>query len=91
MRTLNVSKFEQEWNHSRQHCILKDLHTVAVVQTVPLCCLGSCSLVFYVRMSISPSLLVRSGLVQVWFSLQAKFNSYELGSAVGRLVFSIFL
>ena len=61
MRTLNVSKFEQEWNHSRQHCILKDLHTVAVVQTVPLCCLGSCSLVFactHVRMRISLSLLV---------------------------------
>ena len=46
MRTQNVSKFEQERNQSRQHCILKDLQTVAVVQTVPLCCLGSCSLVF---------------------------------------------
>ena len=46
MHTQHVSKFEQEQNQSRQHCILKDLQTVAVVQTVPLCCLGSCSLVF---------------------------------------------
>ena len=46
MHTQNVSKFEQERNQSRQHCILKDLQTVAVVQTVPLCFLGSCSLVF---------------------------------------------
>ena len=28
----------------------------------------------------------RSGLVQVWFSLQPKFNSFELDSEVGRLV-----
>ena len=28
----------------------------------------------------------RSGLVQVWFSLQPKFNSCELDSEVGRLV-----
>ena len=28
----------------------------------------------------------RSGLVQVWFSLQPKFNSFELDSKVGRLV-----
>ena len=28
----------------------------------------------------------RSGLVQVWFSLQPKFNSFELDSQVGRLV-----
>ena len=28
----------------------------------------------------------RSGLVQVWFSLQPKFNSIELDSEVGRLV-----
>ena len=27
-----------------------------------------------------------SGLVQVWFSLQPKFNSFELDSEVGRLV-----
>ena len=26
------------------------------------------------------------GLVQVWFSLQLKFNSFELDSEVGRLV-----
>ena len=30
----------------------------------------------------------RSGLVQVWFSLQPKFNSFELDSEVGRLVLS---
>ena len=30
--------------------------------------------------------LQRSGLVQVWFSLQPKFNSFELDSEVGRLV-----
>ena len=28
----------------------------------------------------------RSGLVQVWFSLQPKFYSFELDSEVGRLV-----
>ena len=56
MRTQNVSIFEQERNQSRHRCILKDLQTVAVVQTVPLCCLGSCSL--YVCMRIPPSLLV---------------------------------
>ena len=27
-----------------------------------------------------------SGLIQVWFSLQPKFNSFELDSEVGRLV-----
>ena len=32
---------------------------------------------------------VRSGpgLVQVWFSIELKFNSFELDSVVGRLVF----
>ena len=29
----------------------------------------------------------RSGLVQVWFSIELKFNSFELDSEVGRLVF----
>ena len=29
-----------------------------------------------------------SGLVQVWFSLELKFNSFELDSEVGRLVSS---
>ena len=29
---------------------------------------------------------LRSGLVQVWFTLQPKFNSFELDSEVGRLV-----
>ena len=29
---------------------------------------------------------VRSGKVQVWFSLQPKFNSFELDSEVGGLV-----
>ena len=28
----------------------------------------------------------RSGLVQVWFSIDLKFNSFELDSEVGRLV-----
>ena len=28
----------------------------------------------------------QSGLVQVWFSLQPKFNSFELDSELGRLV-----
>ena len=28
----------------------------------------------------------RSGLVRVWFSIQPKFNSFELDSEVGRLV-----
>ena len=46
MHTQNVAKFKQEQNQSRQHCMLKDLLTVSVVQTVPLCYLGSCSLVF---------------------------------------------
>ena len=30
----------------------------------------------------------RSGLVQVWFSLQPKFISFELDSEVGRLVYN---
>ena len=46
MRTQNVAKFEQEWNQSRQYCMLKDLQKLSVVQTVPLYCLGSCTLVF---------------------------------------------
>ena len=29
------------------------------------------------------------GLVQVWFSLQPKFNSFELDSEVGRLILFI--
>ena len=33
----------------------------------------------------------RSGLVQVWFSIELKFNSFELDSEVGRLVLFIFL
>ena len=31
----------------------------------------------------------RSGLVQVWFSLQLKFKSFELDYEVGRLVIPI--
>ena len=31
----------------------------------------------------------RSGLVQVWFSLQPEFNSFELDSEVGRLVLGL--
>ena len=33
--------------------------------------------------------MLRSGLVQVWFSLELKFNSFKLDSKVGRLVNSI--
>ena len=35
----------------------------------------------------SAQLRSRSGLVQVWFSIELKFNSFELDSEVGRLVF----
>ena len=37
-------------------------------------------------LSCSGQVRSRSGLVQVWFSLQPKFNSFELDSEVGRLV-----
>ena len=37
-------------------------------------------------LSSSGQVRSRSGLVQVWFSLQHKFNSFELDSEVGRLV-----
>ena len=37
-------------------------------------------------LSSSGELRSRSGLVQVWFSLQPKFNYFELNSEVGRLV-----
>ena len=37
-------------------------------------------------LSCSGQVRSRSGLVQVWFSLQLKFNSFELDSEVGRLV-----
>ena len=37
-------------------------------------------------LSSSGQLRSRSGLVQVWFSLQPNFNSCELDSEVGRLV-----
>ena len=37
-------------------------------------------------MSNSGQVRFRSGLVQVWFSFQVKFNSLELDSEVGRLV-----
>ena len=33
---------------------------------------------------------LRSGKVQVWFSLQLKFSSFELDSEVGRLVMTYF-
>ena len=36
----------------------------------------------------SGQLRSRSGLVQVWFSLELKFNSLELDSEVGQLVSS---
>ena len=37
-------------------------------------------------LSSSGQVRLRSGLVQVRFSLQLKFNSFELDSEVGRLV-----
>ena len=37
-------------------------------------------------LSSSGQVRSRTGLVQVWFSLQLKFNSFELDSEVGRLV-----
>ena len=37
-------------------------------------------------MSSSGQVRFRSGLVQVWFSLQPNFNSFELDSEEGRLV-----
>ena len=37
-------------------------------------------------LSSSGQVRSRSGLVQVWFSLQPKFNSFDLDSDVGRLV-----
>jgi len=39
-------------------------------------------------LSSSGQVWSRSGLVQVWFSLQPKFYSFELDSEVGRLVSS---
>ena len=38
-------------------------------------------------LSSSGQLRSMSGLVQVWFSIELKFNSFELDSEVGRLVF----
>ena len=40
--------------------------------------------------SSSGQLRSRSGLVQVWFSIEVKFNSFELDSEVGRLVSPLF-
>ena len=40
-------------------------------------------------LSSSGQVRSRSGLVQVWFRLQPKFNSFELDSEVGRLVWSV--
>ena len=37
-------------------------------------------------LSSSGQVRSRSGLVQVWFSSQLKFNSFELDSEVGQLV-----
>ena len=39
------------------------------------------------KQDLEGDLLSRSGLVQVWFSIELKFNSFELDSEVGRLVF----
>ena len=38
-------------------------------------------------LSSSGQLRPRLGLVQVWFSIELKFNSFELDSEVGRLVY----
>ena len=38
-------------------------------------------------LSSSSQLRSRSGLVQVWFSIELKFDSFELDSEVGRLVY----
>ena len=37
-------------------------------------------------LSSSGQLRSRSGLILVWFSIELKFNSFELDSEVGRLV-----
>ena len=42
------------------------------------------------KQDMEGDLLSSSGQVQVWFSLQPKFNSFELDSEVGRLVFLFF-
>ena len=42
-------------------------------------------------LSSSGQLRSRSGLVQVWFSIELKFNSFELDSEVGQLVQDIVL
>ena len=41
---------------------------------------------FLVILQILDIVKLRSGVVQVWFRLQLKFNSLELDSEVGRLV-----
>ena len=40
-------------------------------------------------LSSSGQLRFRSGLVQVWFRKELKFNSFELDSEVGRLVITM--
>ena len=42
-------------------------------------------------LSSSGQLRSRSGLVQVWFSIELKFDSFELDSEVGRLVYHLHL
>ena len=41
-------------------------------------------------LSSSGKLRSRSGLVQVWFNIELKFNYFELDSEVGRLVLLLF-
>ena len=41
-------------------------------------------------LSSSGQLRSRSGLVQIWFSIELKFNTFELDSEVGRLVLGLF-
>ena len=42
-------------------------------------------------LSSSGQLRSRLGLVQVWYSLELKFNSLELDSEVGRLVYLVMI
>ena len=42
-------------------------------------------------LSSSGQLRSRSGLGQVWYSIELKFNSFELDSEVGRLVITIII
>ena len=55
--------------------------------------LFGCKKKYYLKMHLFVKLRSRSrsGLLQVWFSLQPKFNSFEIDSEVGRLVITIII